>query len=346
MYLFQASDIAEQINKLNKKIETASSIVIVTHFNPDGDALGSSLGLHHVLKQLGKKCTVIIPNAFPDFLAFLPGSDKVVNFEMQTKKAQGILGECDLLYCLDFNSLTRVNKMEDELRKCNATKVLIDHHQQPEDFADFSFSDTQYGSTCQMIFDYLNVSGYGELINQPIADCLYTGVITDSGQFKHRGTNARTHEVAAALINAGARNTEIPQLLFDNQTHNRLKLLGYCLYEKLTVLADFHTAFISLSKEELDRFNYQKGDTEGVVNYALSVMDIKLAAFFVERDGAVKISFRSKGKFDVNKLAREHFKGGGHINAAGGQSDTTMDETISHFMEVIQSLKQELLEAQ
>ena len=333
---------ANQTNELKTLLSKPKKIVIVTHWSPDGDAMGSSLGLYSYLNKKKHKVTVITPNDYPSFLFWLPGNKNVVNFSINTKDAKVAVAKADIIFCLDFNSLKRIDALGDEVAKSQAIKCIIDHHLQPDDFADYMLHNVKACSTCELVYDFIEMMGDKKLINKDISNCLYTGIMTDTGSFRFPSTSAKTHGIIAELINAGAENSEIHTRIYDDNTEDKLRLLGFCLVEKLTVLKEFGTAFFNLSEAELKHFNYKKGDTEGVVNYALSIEGIRFAAFFVERDGEIKTSFRSKGEFNVNLFARKHFNGGGHANAAGGMSDVTLDETIIKFISLLGGYKKEL----
>ncbi|MFA7446139.1 MAG: bifunctional oligoribonuclease/PAP phosphatase NrnA [Flavobacteriaceae bacterium] len=327
------TDIQTAQNLLARK----QKIAILPHRNPDGDAMGSTLGLSLFLQELGHEVYVISPNEFPDFLAWMPQADKVVIFEKETEKANKILAEVDLVFTLDFNVLHRVGElMEEALKKLSVPFLMIDHHEKPDDYATFMFSDIKYGSTCEMVYHFISLLGNESLINQQIATCLYTGIVTDSGSFKYPNTTSTTHRVVASLIDKGVKNTETHQLIFDNNSFNKLKLLGRAL-ENMVVLPHLKTAYILLSQKDLDEFHFQKGDTEGIVNYPLTIKDIVFSVIFIEnsQEKIIKMSFRSQGNFDVNLFARNYFSGGGHKNAAGGKSGLSMKESITRFLEVL-----------
>ncbi len=331
------------LQKLKEVLSKKKDIVITTHLNPDGDAIGSSLGLYNFLLLQKHKVTVITPNDFPDFLRWMHGSKEIIPYDTNTKKCDKLIAAADIIFCLDFNSLTRIDKMEAAVNAAKGYKVLVDHHLQPQSFPDLSFSDTSACSTCQLIYELIEGMGEKSKLNSAIANCLYTGIMTDTGSFRFDSTTAQTHRIIAELIDAGALKTFIHEQVYDTHSEGRMKLLGHCLAHKLTVLHEYKTAFISLSAEEMERFHYKKGDTEGFVNYALSISDICFAAFFAERDGIIKISFRSKGNFDVNTFARENFKGGGHFNAAGAHSDLSLDETLLKFVALLPQYKAKLI---
>ena len=326
---------------LKKFISKTKTISIITHVNPDGDAMGSSLGLYHYLKSKGKNVKVIVPNMFPDFLAWMPASKQAMVFEGNEASVKKQLSKSDAVFILDFNNYTRVDKLGGLIRDTNAKKVLIDHHQKPDTVFDYYFHDVKASSTCELVYDFICGIDSKNVIDKKTANCLYTGIMTDTGSFRFRGTNEKTFTVAAALIKAGAQNALIYNNVYDDYTENRLKLLGYCLHEKLIFVPEYKVAYIALSEAELKQFNFKKGDTEGIVNYALSVGGIDFSAFFSDKDGAIRISFRSK-KFDVNAFARAHFSGGGHINAAGAKSTLSLDETVKKFIELLPEYKSEL----
>ena len=330
-----------EIEAIKLALETPKKIAIIPHRNPDGDAMGSTLGLYHILKQLQHEVVVIAPNEFPDFLAWLPESEKVMVFERSFDKCKTVLENSELIFTLDFNALHRTGEqMEKLLKTLTATSVMIDHHQAPDGYATYTFSDTAYGSTCQMVYDFIYQLGYENLLNQTVATCLYTGIVTDSGGFRFPKTTSATHKCVADLIERGINNSEIHNSLFDDSTYNRLLLLGKAL-QNLKILNEYKTSYITLSQDELNEFGHQKGDTEGIVNYGLSIKGIDFTAIFIENkeEGIIKISFRSQGAFDVNQFARTHFEGGGHINAAGGKSFLSLEETVQKFIAILAAEK-------
>lgn len=331
----------QDIEGVKQLLASPKKIAIIPHRNPDGDAMGSTLGLYHYLKLKGHEPTVITPNEFPDFLAWLPSSNTVKVFEKDTETSNKILNEAELVFTLDFNMLSRTgDQMEAALKKLQVPFIMIDHHQKPGDYAVYAFSDTSYGSTCEMIYHFINGLGDANLIDKTIASCLYTGIVTDSGSFRYPSTTGTTHRVVAEFIDKGIDNTAIHSLLFDNHSHNRVLILARAL-QNMKVLPAYKTSYTTLSQEELNSFGHVKGDTEGIVNYGLSMKDIEFTAMFTENkdEGIIKISFRSKGDFDVNQYAREHFSGGGHINAAGGKSTESLEATIQKFIATLAHTK-------
>ena len=330
----------QDIQAIQLLLATPKKIAIIPHRGPDGDAMGSTLALYHFLLNNNHQPTVIAPNDFPDFLAWLPGSETVKIFEKDTQNCTRILEEAELIFTLDFNALHRTGEMEHILAKMTVPFIMIDHHEKPHDYAAYTYSDTSFGSTCEMIYNFILFLNKKEDIDKTIATCIYTGILTDSGSFRFPKTTGNTHRIVAELIDLGAENTEIPILLFDNSSYSRLQLLG-CALQNMKILAEHKTSYTSLTQEELDSFNYVKGDTEGIVNYGLSIKDIIFTAIFIENrdENIIKISFRSQGGFDVNQFARDHFNGGGHINAAGGRSEVSMEETLKKFEDLVTKLK-------
>lgn len=325
------------ISAIQKALLTPQKIVIVPHRNPDGDAMGSTLGLFHFLKKLNHQVVIVAPNEFPDFLNGIPGAMDVKIFEKETEHCIELLEDADLVFTLDFNALHRTGDlMMATLQQLHCPFVMIDHHQSPEDYAFFTYSDTSIGSTCQMVYHFIEALNLKELMDKTIATCLYTGIVTDSGSFRYSSTTSETHRVAASLIDLGVNNAQVHNQLFDNSSHSRLQLLGKAL-QNLKILPDYQTSYITLTQEELDTFQYQKGETEGIVNYGLSLKNVIFTAIFIEnkQEGIIKISFRSQDSFDVNQFARKYFNGGGHINAAGGKSNESLSETVDRFLKII-----------
>lgn len=329
----------EDITAIQELLLTPKKVVIIPHRSPDGDAMGSTLGLYHFLKQLNHEPVVIAPNEFPDFLAWLPGSEEVLIYETDKEKTAQIILKADLVFTLDFNAFHRTGDMEQVLKKVTAPFIMIDHHQKPDDYAQYMFSDTKYGSTCEMLYHFIVDLGHKNLIDKTVATCIYTGIVTDSGSFRFPSTTSTTHRVVADLIDIGIENGTIHNNLFDNSSYNRLQLLGQAL-QNMKINFDKKTSYITLSQKELDQHNYVKGDTEGIVNYGLSIKGVVFTAIFIEHrdENIIKISFRSQGSFDVNQFAREHFSGGGHINAAGGKSYLSMKDTVAKFEDILSKI--------
>jgi len=333
----------EDYQKLNRLLIPGKKCVILPHRNPDGDAMGATLALRAFLKKMGCKSVVISPNEAPSFLHWLPGFDTVVFFDSQTDKAKELIDDADLIFTLDFNDFSRTgSEMQAYLEQNKSTYIMIDHHQQPSDYAEFTYSDTSMSSTCEMVYHFINNLGALALIDEPIARCIYTGILTDTGQFKFPNTTAITHKIAAHLIELGVDHFNIHQAIYDTNELSKLALLG-CVLSSMEVLDQYKTAILKLSSEELAAHHYKKGDTEGLVNYGLSLNGVVFSVIFIEHkeEGIIKISFRSQGDFSVNEFARAHFQGGGHTNAAGGKSNDDLETTIKYFKSILpQYLKQ------
>jgi len=322
------------------------NIAIIGHKNPDGDAVGATLGLYWFLLDRGHKPTVVMPNDFPDFLKWMPGSNAILNFEQESERVREVIIQADLICTLDFNDLSRVGNMESLLRESEKPFVMIDHHQQPSNYSTLTWSDPSMSSTSEMVTHLIEAwSGLAGL-SQAIATNLYTGIMTDTGSFKFPATTAKTHRVVAALIEAGAPHSKIHQAVYDNQSPGRMKLLGRAL-ENMVIKQEWQTAYTFLSQNDLDQCNFKKGDTEGFVNYALQLEGIKFALIFIENksEQIIKISLRSVGDFSVNDFARQHFSGGGHINAAGGRYNGELSQAIEHLLNHLPAYKNQLHEA-
>lgn len=329
----------QDIQAVQLLLSTPKKIAIIPHRGPDGDAMGSTLGLYHFLLKNNQHPVVVSPNEFPDFLAWMPGAESIQIFEKDKENCTKILEQADLIFTLDFNALHRVGQMEEVLKTLIAPFIMIDHHQKPDDYAAVTYSDTSFGSTCEMLYNFITFLGKKDSIDKTIGTCIYTGILTDSGSFRFPKTTGTTHRIIAELIDLGVENTEIPTLLFDNSSFGRLQILGRAL-QNMKVLPEFKTAFTTLSQNELNAFNHVKGDTEGIVNYGLSIKGILFTAIFIENteEEIIKISFRSQGDFDVNQFARDHFNGGGHRNAAGGKSELTLEETVAKFEGLVKNI--------
>lgn len=320
-------------------------IVITTHHKPDGDAMGSSLGLYNYLIQQGHHVKVITPTDYPDFLAWLPGNGEVMIYTEHIDAAAALVDAAELIFCLDFNTLSRINELGELVRESTAVKIMIDHHLDPEDFDDYRHWDINACASAQLVYDFIvNQLDNKALINKDVATCLYTGIMTDSASFRLPNTTSEVHRIAADLIDAGAVNWRIHELVYSNSSENRLRFLGHCLSEKLEVLYEFNTAIISVNKQELEKYDVITGDTEGIVNYALSITGIRLAAFIVERTDKVKLSLRSRGEFPANDICKRYFNGGGHRNAAGGTSTDSLEEVIKQFKLILPEYKKLLIQ--
>ncbi len=333
----------QSISRFFPLLSSQANIVITCHQKPDGDAMGSTLGLYHFLIQLGHQVTVISPTNWADFLNWMPGVDKVINYDYNKIKAQAIIDEATIIFCLDFNILHRTKNMETPLAKAKCIKVLIDHHEQPQEEAfDYGISLTSKSSTCEMVYDFIVDAGYKDKINLDVAKCLYTGVMTDTGSFRFPSTKASVHLMVAHLKEIGLEHAEIHSNIFDCSLENRLRFTGFALVNRMEVFYQYNTAIFYIYSADLKKYDIKTGDTEGLVNYLLTMKGIRFGAIVIDRDEERKWSFRSKGDFDVNTFARMHFEGGGHFNAAGGRSDDKVDDTVNKFKELLPNYEQAL----
>ncbi|NCU04049.1 MAG: bifunctional oligoribonuclease/PAP phosphatase NrnA [Chitinophagaceae bacterium] len=333
----------QAINELYPLLSTPAKVVITTHQKPDPDAMGSSLGLYHLLVQLGHTVQVISPTNWAAFLDWMPGCEKVLNYEITIDKSNTIINDAEWIFCLDFNALNRIKKMGAVVEKATAKRVLIDHHQEPqtEVFA-YGVSDVTKSSTCEMVYDFIVKSGHADKLNLDMMKCLYAGVIGDTGSFRFASASATVFEMVADFKRRGLEHTTIHENIYDNFLENRFRFIGHVLSNRMEIDYQLNTALIWVTKHDLLRYQIKTGDTEGLVNYPLGIQGIKLACIVIDRDEKRKWSFRSKGDFDCNTFARTHFNGGGHFNAAGGETDDSLDDTIKKFKQVIQQYQSQL----
>lgn len=333
----------QQIQDFFPQLNTSKKVLITTHQKPDGDAMGSSLGLYHFLIQLGHTVTVISPTNWANFLDWMPGINLVVDFDKNKERCKQLVDEAEVIFCLDFNVLHRTKHLEPLLLHANCIKILIDHHQQPQKEAfNFGISNTAKSSTCEMVYDFIVESGNSNLINIDVATCLYTGLMTDTGSFRFPSCTASVHRMIAFFKDLGLQHTPIHDHIYDNFLENRLRFIGFVLNNRMEVLYEYNTAVMHVYRADLAKYDIKTGDTEGLVNYLLTIQGIKLAAIVIDRDEERKWSFRSKGNIDVNTFARNHFEGGGHFNAAGGRSDDGVDTTLQKFKQVIKQYESQL----
>ncbi|MDD3891855.1 MAG: bifunctional oligoribonuclease/PAP phosphatase NrnA [Bacteroidales bacterium] len=331
-----------EIQKIKQILIPTKKIVITSHHNPDGDAIGSVLGLHFILKKMGLNAQMILPNEVPSFLNWLPEADKIVKYSKQKVEAKRLLAEADIIFSLDYNGSARLEKLSDDFDKAKGTKILIDHHPNPDNVFAHYISDTNVSSTAELVFEFaLALKGH-ELISPDAAICIYTGIMTDTGSFNYGCSNPRTFEVVAQLVKMGIDIEVAQQNVYNTFSEERMRLLGYALAQKMKVFPKQRAAFISLTKNELEQFDYKIGDTEGLVNYPLSIQNIVFSALFIENTNQVKVSLRSRGSFPVNLISERYFNGGGHKNAAGGKSPTTLTETENAFIKIIEEYSEQL----
>ena len=333
----------EAINLLYPLLLEPRNIIITTHQKPDPDAMGSSLSLYHFLRSFQHTVKVISPTNWAAFLNWMPGCDLVIDFESHQQEAELLIQAADWIFCLDFNALNRTKRMASSIEKSSAKKILIDHHREPQlEVFHWGISNIQKSSTSEMIYDFICESGYADRINDPIMKCLYAGVMGDTGSFRFSSATAGVHEMVASFKRNGLQHTEIHELIYDNYLENRYRFIGHILTHRLEVDYEMNTALIWVTKQDLLKYHIKTGDTEGLVNYPLGIQGIKLAAILIDRDEKRKWSFRSKGEFDCNTFARRHFNGGGHFNAAGGESDDSLEQNLNQFKHALQEYATQL----
>lgn len=332
-----------QIESFVDIIQNSHSVVIVPHIGPDGDAIGSCLALRSLLLNLNKEANIVIPNEFPDFLQWIEGSDSVIDFEKQSKVAKEIFASADTLFCLDFNDFERAGDLKNLLSAFSGRKVMIDHHPGPVAKCDLLISYPEICSTCELLFRVIEAGGLIGRLDKAACDAIYTGIMTDTGNFSYNASDPETYHIIAKLLERGIDKDLIHSNIYHTFSEDRWRLFGHTLKEKMVILHEFRAGYMCLSKEELAQFNYQPGDTEGLVNYPLMVKGIVFCALFIEKDDYVKASFRSKGSFSTNEFSKKHFKGGGHTNASGGSSDLSLKDTVAKFESLLIENKDELL---
>lgn len=324
----------EDINEIKDLLSIPKQVVILSHRNPDGDALGSSLATKLFLEKSGHAVKVVLPSEYPNVFKYMPCVYDCIIFDDNHKIAINAIKEAEVIFCLDFNGLDRIDKIGKYVHESKAKKILIDHHLDPEPFADYIFSNTAASSTCEMVYKFINDLEQTRHIDKDIAECLFTGLITDTGSFKYN-TNPYTYEVAALLKNKGADDYFLQDAIFNSYSQKQMKLLGHCLVNRMEIIPEHHAGIIALTKEDYANYEIGRGDTEGVVNYMLMIEGIKVAAFIREQPQIIKLSLRSKGDISVQELARNHFNGGGHKNASGGHAYAKLEDIVKRFKEVL-----------
>jgi phosphoesterase RecJ-like protein len=332
----------ESLEKLKQVVSRPQKTAVIAHKNPDGDTIGSALALYFYLVSRGHDVSMMVPNGFPDFYAWMPGIENMLVYEKQPDAVKKNLKDAATVFCLDFNDTGRVGAMSELLQQAGGMKIMIDHHPGPTDEFDLYFSDIAASSTGEIVYELIAGLGDEELITKDVAVSLYTAIMTDTGSFSYSCNNARTYEIVARLISAGVDVSLVHRLVYDTFTENRLRLLGYSLSEKMTVWHNLRVAVIALDKADLQKFDYRIGDTEGLVNYPLSMKDVNVSVLITQREGVFRLSFRSKGDFPVNRVAKEYFDGGGHKNASGGNSYLGLKETMEKLKKVFLRFKNEL----
>ena len=332
----------EILNRIPLNESFNGKVSIVTHKNPDGDALGSSLGLYRLIKNMNINVSVICPNDFPAFLSWMDNSSEIIIFEKNTELAKEVIGTSDLLFCLDFNALNRIDKLAEHVKSARAFKILIDHHPDPEDFCDISISQISASSTAELVYLYIRNTSLKKYLDRNIAESIFTGVMTDTGCFSFNSSNPDTFRVVAELLELGIHKDSIYSNVYDNYSENRMRLLGHSIANNMKVFYEYKTAYIIITKEEIEKYKFEIGDSEGFVNYPFSIKGIIFTALFTEKKDFVRISFRSKGDFSCNAFARKHFQGGGHKNAAGGESPLPIQDVVKRFESLLGKYKNEL----
>jgi phosphoesterase RecJ-like protein len=329
-------ELAKYTKELSELLDSADNILLISHINPDGDAIGSQLALYHYLNSKGKKAGMMCPNNLQEFLKWMDGSDKINVFIRKRKKCISLIESADLILMMDFNQPNRLGEAEEFVIRSSATKVIIDHHLEPKDFANLIISDPSSCSTSELVYEMVTLMNGGPFLNKSYSEDIYVGIITDTGNFEHGSYTGRTLRIIAGLLESGIDKDQLLNIVYNNFSADRMRLMGLALKERMTVLSEYRTAYISLTKKDLADFNHVKGDTEGFVNLPLSIKGINFSVLFIEKDNFVKLSFRSKGKFPVNEFASRYFTGGGHRNASGGEFYDTLENTIKYFLKVLE----------
>lgn len=329
-------DLVKYTKELSELLESSDNILLISHINPDGDAIGSQLALYHYLRSKGKSVSMMCPNNLQEFLKWMEGSEDINVFIRHRKRCIKLVGEAKLIIMVDFNQPGRLGEAEKIVTSSTAPKVIIDHHLEPHHFADLLISDPGMCSTAELVYEIISVLEGSPFRNKPFSESVYVGIITDTGNFEHGSYTGRTMRIVADLIDSGIEKERILNVVYNNFSAERMRLLGLALNQRMTILGNYNTAYIYLTKQDLADFNHVKGDTEGFVNMPLSIKGIDFSVLFIEKDNFVKLSFRSKGSFAVNQFASRYFSGGGHMNASGGEFYDTLDNTIKYFLEVLE----------
>lgn len=328
-------DVAKYTKELSNHFSSSENILLISHINPDGDAIGSQLALFHFLTSRNKKVTLMAPNNLQDFLKWMDGSEQINVFIKDRKKCRKLIDEADLIIMLDFNQANRLGEAEEHVLKSGARKIIIDHHLNPSDFTDLVISDPSRCSTSELVYELVRELNGKPFLSKSFAECIYVGIVTDTGNFEHGSYTPDTFRIAADLLETGIKKEHVLNLIYNNFSPERMKLMGYALNKRMVVLPHLKTAYIFLTKEDMKDYNHIKGDTEGFVNLPLSIKDIFFSVMFLEKENFIKISFRSKGQFPTNEFASLYFGGGGHLNASGGEYSDTLENTIEYFLKVL-----------
>ena len=333
--------VMEYPSALKQLLHYPQNVAIFSHRNPDGDAIGSALAMRHYLEQYGHTVHVLFPSEYPEEFEFLPAAEEILIWDIHTEECKHVLGKKNVFIFLDFNAYSRIDKMGDYVKNLPGTRILIDHHLYPEQMADYMYSEPAASSTCELVYRFITGMGDSQKINPVVGKCIYTGIVTDTGSFRH-ATNSTVFRIAADLVERGVDDTAVVDRIFNSQKEKNLRLLGHCLNNRMEYFPEFHTALIWLTRKDYEDFEIQRGDTEGIVNYLLTIRDVKLAAFIHNQPTIVKLSLRSKGDFDVQEICRTHFNGGGHKNAAGAYSHDSLKSTVQKFKDLLPLYKEQL----
>jgi phosphoesterase RecJ-like protein len=328
-------DLSKYTKEISKLFSSSENILIICHINPDGDSVGAQLALYHYFKSTGKNVSLLAPNNLQEFLKWMDGVSQINIFIKDRKKCRVLIDEADLIIMVDFNQANRLGEAEDLVIASRAKKVIIDHHLNPESFADLIISDPAMCSTSELVHELICLVNGANFMNRSYAEALYVGIITDTGNFEHGSYSSRTFRIVAELLDSGIKKETIINLIYNNFSSDRLRLQGFALNQRMVVIPELNTAYIYLSKEDMKEYNHVKGDTEGFVNMPLSIKGINFSALFIEKDNFIKLSFRSKGQFPTNEFASQYFSGGGHLNASGGEYFDTLDNAIAYFLKVL-----------
>lgn len=335
-------ELQREIEELKGLLNVPAKIVVITHNNPDGDAVGSLMASYHYLRKKGHEVWVITPNDYPGFLSWIKESDKIIVSYKYPKQVSKLISDANIILCVDFNDTDRIKDVGPKVKSSSAHKVLIDHHPAPDDLFKIKIVDIHAAATCELIYKYIVGAGDRHLIDTVIAECIFTGIMTDTGCFSFNSSKPETYNIVADLLTIGVNKDKVYNFVYDNFSFSRMKLLGYCLNEKMVVLPEFHTAYISLTSDELEKYKFMPGDSEGFVNLPFSVSNVNITALFVEKKGHIRISMRSRGGFAVNEFCEKHFDGGGHKNAAGAESKLSMKETLDKFKKLLELYRHEI----
>lgn len=328
-------ELSKYTKELSNFFSTSENILLVCHINPDGDAVGAQLALYHYLRSIGKDASMISPNNLQEFLKWMSGVELINVYIRNKEKCNKLIAKADLIVMLDFNQPDRLGEAEDHVIASTAKKIIIDHHLNPQNFTDFVISDPTKCSTSEIVYELVTILNEGHFSGRPFAEALYTGIITDTGNFEHGAYTSRTLRIVADLLDSGIEKEKILNLIYNNFSAERMRLLGFALNEKMIILPEFQTAYIILTRKDLELYSHVKGDTEGFVNMPLSINGIIFSSLFIEKEGFVKLSFRSKGHFPVNEFASEYFSGGGHLNASGGEFPGTLECSVDFFLKTL-----------